>query len=483
MTRTKLLITYVLSALFIICSIFVIREDKLWLFAFPLGILFVALAIFSLEKLLYAIVIIAPVSLQMHYFIQVDNDLSIPMDPLLFGILIIVILKWLFDRKMFDKKLLKHPVSIAIYLNLLWIFITSLTSEMPLISLKYTVSRIWFLVTFYLLAMHLFKRTDKAYKYFWLYIISFLIVIGYTLFRQNQFGLFDKRVANWVVTPFLPDHTSYATILTLILPFLIFYLIFKVKNIIKRGFVLLVIIIYVVALVLSYTRAAWLGITASTGIVILLLLKIRGRILVVFGATAVIVISMFFNQIMFYLEKNDQDSSDNLTEQIFSLSNISTDASNLERINRWNCALRMFAERPFVGFGPNTYMFSYAPYQKSSEKTIISTNSGDVGNAHSEYLGPLAESGILGTFTLLTVIILTGISAFKVYHKSKNKEFRLLAMSAFLGLLSYYVHGFFNNFLDIDKVSILFWGLTALIVTLDVISNTEKEPTSERITE
>ena len=34
--------------------------------------------------------------------------------------------------------------------------------------------------------------------------------------------------------------------------------------------------------------------------------------------------------------------------------NVSTDASNLERINRWNCAIRMYAERPFLGHGPGT---------------------------------------------------------------------------------------------------------------------------------
>ena len=57
--------------------------------------------------------------------------------------------------------------------------------------------------------------------------------------------------------------------------------------------------------------------------------------------------------------------------------------------------IRMFKDRPLLGHGPGTYMFLYAPYQKPSEKTIISTNAGNRGNAHSEYLGPMAESGIL----------------------------------------------------------------------------------------
>lgn len=475
MVSKKQFIIYFLSILFIIFSIYVIKEDKLYFLALPIGVLLVLMAIFSLEKLLYTVAFLAPISLPMRYFIAVDNDLSLPIEPLLFGILIIVIYKLLFDYKSFDKKLLKHPVSIAIYINLLWMIITTFTSEMPIVSIKYTISRMWFLAAFYLLTLHLFKNAEKTYKYFWLYILSFLIVIGYTIARQAQFGLFDKQVANWVVAPFLPDHTSYGAILTLLIPFLIFYLIFKTKNIVKRSGVLAITFIYLTALILSYTRAAWIGLAASAVILILLILKIKGRTLVVFGATIIIIVIAFFSQIIGYLEKNNQDSSDNLVEQIYSLTNISTDASNVERINRWNSALRMFAERPIVGFGPGTYMFLYAPYQKYTEKTIISTNAGDVGNAHSEYLGPLAESGILGTLTFLIIIILTGISAFRVYQTSKNREMRLLAMAAFLGLFSYYVHGFLNNFLDIDKVSLLFWGFTSLIVALDVINSQEKE--------
>ena len=100
---------------------------------------------------------------------------------------------------------------------------------------------------------------------------------------------------------------------------------------------------------------------------------------------------MFQNNLITTLSTNDQDSSDNLVEHFSSLSNITTDASNMERINRWKCALKMFKEKPILGWGPSTYQFNYAPYQISSDKTIISTNFGDGGNAHSEYLGILSE--------------------------------------------------------------------------------------------
>jgi len=41
---------------------------------------------------------------------------------------------------------------------------------------------------------------------------------------------------------------------------------------------------------------------------------------------------------------------------------------------------------------------------------------------------------------------------------------------ALLGLVTYYVHGVMNNFLDTDKASVPFWGFTAVIVVLDLYS-------------
>ena len=37
-----------------------------------------------------------------------------------------------------------------------------------------------------------------------------------------------------------------------------------------------------------------------------------------------------------------------------------------------------------------------------------------------------------------------------------------------MGLTTYFVHGFLNNFLDQDKVAAPFWGFTAILVVLDV---------------
>ena len=172
-------------------------------------------------------------------------------------------------------------------------------------------------------------------------------------------------------------------------------------------------------------------------------------------------------------EQNQAVSSDDFTEHVSSISNVSSDASNMERINRWNSAIRMFEERPFFGWGPGTYMFLYAPYQKPWEKTIISTNAGDLGNAHSEYIGPLAESGVFG---LLTVLFLFGsiiYYGFRIYHQTPEGTSKELVLMAILGLITYFTHGVLNNFLDMDKASAPVWGFTALIVAQDLFNKSD----------
>ncbi|MBK6698864.1 MAG: O-antigen ligase family protein [Saprospiraceae bacterium] len=191
-----------------------------------------------------------------------------------------------------------------------------------------------------------------------------------------------------------------------------------------------------------------------------------------------IIIGLFnINAILDSLGQNKVASSDDLVENVESITNISSDASNLERINRWSCAIDMWQEKPFFGWGPGTYMFNYAPFQLSANYTEISTNFGDVGNAHSEYLGPLAETGVIGLLIFLLMFIMVFYYLFKVYLGAKEKSARIIISTAGCGLITYFVHGFMNNYLDTDKAAVIFWILISIIISYDI--KNIKRPTLE----
>lgn len=418
---------------------------------------------------MWFIVFATPLSFNLEIGGHGGIGMYLPTDPLMFGVMILFFFK-LFYHKRYDINVFKHPVTIAIVINLIWLLFTSITSSMPVVSFKFLLARMWFVVSFYFLATQLFKNYKNYKIYFWAYIIPLIAVIFFSVIRLSIYS-FDEKASHWVMSPFYKDHTSYGAALAMYFPILFIFL-FKKNTTLFKLIIFSIIAIFTIGIILSYTRAAWLSLFAATALFLIYKLKIKFSSLVLVGIFVGIMLASSWTSIMHNLEKNDQDSSGELTEHVESMSNVSTDASNLERLNRWSCAWRMFLERPIVGWGPGTYIFQYAPFQLSNEMTIISTNTSSNGNAHSEYIGPLAESGVLGTLTFLFIIIAVFYRGSLLYHKL-NGEKKTVILFTLLGLFTYVLHGFMNNYLDTDKLSVPFWGFIALIVAMDVNYNNE----------
>lgn len=474
---------YVIGGLFALINGVFIANEFYFVPLLPVVVAIFLLALFSLDKLVLLIVFLTPLSVNLTD-IGLGVGLTLPTDPLLFGVMLLFILKLIAEQR-FDRKIADHPITLAIMVNLIWLCITTITSEMPLVSLKFLVSRLWYVITFYFVATQMFRDFKNIKRYVAAYMIAFVGIIGYTVIHHSMYG-FLEQPAHWVMSPFFNDHTSYGAVLAMFYPLIIGLMFSSTYSRSWRVIFFGLFVIFSIALILSYTRAAWVSLVGALGIYIVMRLRIKFITLLGIGAVAIVALALSWETIVLKLEKNRQDSSAELAEHVQSITNISTDASNLERLNRWGSAWRMFKERPFVGWGPGTYMFQYAPFQLSSEKTIISTNAGDAGNAHSEYIGPLSESGLFGMLSFVMVVIAIIYKAVMLYPKLKNEEHRLYLMSLFLGIITYLIHGLLNNFLDTDKASAPFWGFAAAIVALEVYhknSESAEESTTDTLLE
>jgi len=449
-----------------------IINNHIWGALIPLVLFITLLYFISLDKIVLLITFLTPLAINFQDM-ELGFGISIPTEPLMIGVLIFFFVKLLYEGK-YDRKILQHPLTIAIIFYLVWILFTSITSEIPTVSFKFLFSKLWFIVPFYFFAILMFKKYSNIKLFIWLYAVPFLGVIFYTLINHSIRG-FDEESGHWVMTPFYNDHTAYGAMLALFLPILFIFSINKKYTFSTRIISFAFLFIFAIATVLSYSRAAWISLAVALLVLIIVLLKIKFRWVVL---ALVVLFSLFFTfqqQILDRLERNQQDSSANLTEHVRSIYNISSNASNLERINRWQSAIRMFHERPFWGWGPGTYQFLYAPFQMSQEKTIISTNAGDLGNAHSEYIGPLAETGILGMLSVLIVFGMAVYFGLKVYRKATDIEIKMISLAIVLGLISYFIHGFLNNFLDSDKAAVPVWGFMAILIALDLYHNNKQE--------
>jgi O-antigen ligase len=474
--KQKLLWVYGASGLFILFCIALILKQHFWLpIAVPLALGMALMYIFALDKVLLFIVFLTPFAVNIQDF-SLNVGVSLPTEPMLLAVLALGLMRLLFNCS-FDKKVMRHPVTVAIIIYLFWMLLTSITSEMPIVSFKYLLAKLWFIIPFYFMGTQLFRDFKNIRRFNWLYIIPLIIVIGYTTFNHARNG-FTEQSGHWVMTPFYNDHTAYGAILAFFLPVLAGFSFSKEFSSTSRWLSMLAFGVVALALFLSYSRAAWVSVTASLMVFLVVRFKIKFRYLFITFATLVALFFTFRWQIIDALEDNKQDSSQDFIEHIQSIANISSDASNLERINRWQSAIRLFNEKPFFGWGPGTYQFVYAPFQRSKEKTIISTNAGDLGAAHSEYLGPLAESGVLGMLTFLGIVIAVLYTGIQLYGRSRDPKIKVTALCVILGLVTFFVHGLLNNFSETDKASIPLWGYIAMVVALDLY-HTHKGETSD----
>ena len=462
------LLVYGGGALFIILNaFFILREFYLFpvLVLIPVVLYF---AFFSLNRLFMAVVFLTPLSIELSlFFEEIPVDLSLPTEPLIIGILLLMLFRLMYDKPL-NRDIIYHPVSLAVIFYIVWLMVTTMTSTMPLVSLKFLLVRIWFTGVFFFLAIQLFRQKRNISTFIWCYVAALTIVIVFTLYKHAGQGLVSQAVAHWVVRPFYNDHTAYGAALAMFIPMLALFSFREKGTFHERGIAGALLVVFLVALVFSYSRAAWISLVAVFGVWLIVKSRIRFSSLVSLGMVMALLVMLLWSDIIREMERNTQDSSADFGEHIRSITNITSDASNLERLNRWNAAMGMFRERPVTGFGPGTYMFQYAPYQHSEDRTIISTNLAEGGDAHSEYLGPLAETGFPGMISFILVAALAMVTGFRLLNKLRSEDDRRLVLGALLGLISYLVHGFLNNFLHSDKAAVPFWGFIAVIVAMDL---------------
>lgn len=462
----KTVIYSVVGLLLSLVFVLLIWNDQSYLSLFPAGLLAIYFAIFQTEKLFISIAFFTPLSINIEEF-NSSFGLFLPSEPLLFGLML-----WLsalqLHRPFMPKNLWRQPILFSVGIFLTWIFISSITSSHPIVSFKFLLAKLWFIVPVLFYGIHFFQKEKNRIAFIWLFLISSCIVVIYTITRHALFA-FGEKESHWVMSPFFKDHTIYGAIIALNVPLVFGLYLYKKHAPLIQAVIIAMIVLILAGLYFSYTRAAWLSVFGCLFIGGLIYYKVNWKPLAGIAAIVLLVVLFKWDSIEMELARNKQDhTTESFDERLQSAANISTDASNLERINRWSCALAMFEERPVFGYGPGTYAFEYAPFQEPENLTIISTNFGDMGNAHSEYLGALAEMGIIGLLSFLGIVGAIFYTSIMVYSRIPvtDSGTRILILSMIMALSTYFIHAFLNNFLDTDKAAVPIFGMCAMIIAL-----------------
>lgn len=463
--RHKLVITIVSGLLFLAVTMLAVMKEMYIIWLVPPALLLILLALSSLDRFFLILVFFVPLSVQLRFIVpEPPADLFLPTELMTFIIMFIMLYRMVGDRE-YDRSFLKKRISLLIIIMIVWMAVSSLTSSLFLVSVKHLIARIWFVLAFYFLALELFSRPAFLKQALTAYILGMVPVVIYNIIRLSESGLFNQPAAHMSVRPFFNDHTSFGAALAFLIPVCIWF-VYTTRPGLKKLLYLLALLLFTAGIIFSYSRAAWISLFIAAGFGLLMLAGIPWRLSIPSFFLILVAVVFMWPSIIQKMNTIDQTSSGNMSEHLQSVANITSDDSNLERINRWKSALRMTAERPLTGWGPGTYQFRYAPYQYSYDKTSISTNFGTGGNAHSEYLGSLVETGVAGAIIYILLVVFAVGAGLHAWDTIQDRKQRYLALALLCGLLSYTIHGALNNFLDTDKIASLFWMYIAALVVL-----------------
>ena len=248
-----------------------------------------------------------------------------------------------------------------------------------------------------------------------------------------------------------------ASYLIVILPFSIALAVtWPKKNL--QIFLTAVGLVIFMAQVLTNSRAGLLGFAVAAVIFLILLgiksIKQDARILSIFGigflAIALIFGTTLFARIGNLVTKNhkpDQNTSSQLSDVSRQMSVVNTSGPTESwqiRLIVWQGAAKAFSKRPILGWGPETFAYSYYFFRPLAHNNTTEWNF-FYNKAHNEFLNYLANIGLLGTvayIALLAVTVWTFYKSTKKNTKNNQSIFPKATIASILGYQTTIVFGF-----------------------------------------
>ena len=118
---------YAISGLFILLNAYMVYRNIYYTLLIPLALVILYIFFYRLDYVLLLITFFTPLAINITQF-EFNVGISLPTEPLMFGVLLLFILKLCYENN-FDPKMWKHPMTVIIGLQLLWMLITSITSQ------------------------------------------------------------------------------------------------------------------------------------------------------------------------------------------------------------------------------------------------------------------------------------------------------------------------------------------------------------------
>ena len=433
--------------------------------ALPIGILYIHFCIQNPKGLYYLFFMILPFSVEISLG-SLGTDL--PSEPIMVTLLGIAILLFITNSRKLDKRIITHPISLLLLLHVSWIALTGLSSTYPLISLKYLIAKIWYVIPFYFLTLFLMKNRDDFSLIFSRVAPFLVLAILYVIANHAAKG-FSFASSDHVVKPIFRNPVNYGVMLLIFVPYYVYLIKYKFKT--WKSIRYMVFGILLIGIYFSYTRAAQLALVLA----VVFYFIIRWRLLkLAIVATLIGVIGLvgylsIGNKYMEYTPEFEKAITHHKFDNLLEATSKLEDVSTVERFYRWIAGAYMVKEKPLVGFGPSTFYSNYRAFTVNSFKTYVSDNPEKSG-IHNNYLMIAVEQGIPGLLIMLCLSFIPLLFGERVYHLLDSPADKGLLIAAMTCHFLISITLFMNELLEADKIG-PFYFLSTAIITFYAIQN------------
>jgi len=450
---------------FVIATIVIINGalllDKIYIAVLPVALVGVFLFIHNIKFLYYIFFFLLPFSVEVE--LPGGFGTNLPSEPLMIALMGISILLLIKNSHVIPKSRFLHPISLLVYAHIGWMLVTVIFSTHTFISFKFFLAKLWYIFPFYVMPLLLLSKEADYRKLFMFFGTGVFIAIAYIWVRHAQEG-FSFASSNSVVRPIFRNHVDYAIMLLLFLPFMCYM---TWRNNKQRLLKYIGLAILLVAIYLTYTRAAQISVVIAGMALVMLRMQLSKYAigLALIGGIMLVTFLCTDNRYLDFAPDFEKTivhkKFDNLVEATTKMQDIST----VERFYRWIAGFYMIGEKPLVGFGPSTFYSEYRSYTVTSYETYVSDNPEKSG-MHNYYLMTAAEQGIPGLLILLAMIFSVIIyGEWGIARMVDNKKKWLLSAATVAFILTNVVL-LINDLLEADKVGPLYFLNMAIIVFL-----------------
>lgn len=425
------------------------------------------------EKLFWLLLIVLPLSTELNLTPQLGFDF--PDELLLVLLTAIVLVKIIHQPQWFPYSLKLHPLFMWLVIYLFWILLTCVYSAEPLLSVKYVLAKTWYIIPFVVLPQILLVSQNRIQKMALCLLIPMLLVVMQTLTRHASYQFSFENVKK-TLAPFFRNHVNYSSMLVCLLP--VAWCVWKLTpaDHPKRKWIVCGLMIGLVGLFFAYSRGAWIALVLGFSAIWIIQKKLMGA-MVVLAITAVIVSTIWLVTDKKYMEfAPDHDRTvfhTDFSEHMRATVEMK-DVSTAERFYRWIAGVKMFADKPVTGFGPNTFYPHYKPYTVSRFETWVSANK-EHSTVHNYFILTALEQGVIGLVLFCVLYFGMLLRVQKLYHQLQSRFYRMIALTVGIVLIMIGVINSLSDMIETDKIGSLFWLCFGMVVLLDTKSKEEKE--------